>query len=84
MDMKGARKNLQKLIRFIIRLKENYRPLPALIRISEALFTTERDVWWRPRDYEWIEEIGEFKKYDVELGFYYEKLEWEHIRKGYQ
>ena len=82
--MKGARKNLQKLIRFIIRLKENYRPLPALIRISEALFTTERDVWWRLRDYEWIEENGEFKKYDVALGFYYEKLEWEHIRKGYQ
>ena len=79
--LKGARKNLQKLIRFIIRLKENYRPLPSVIRLSEILFNTERDVWWRPRDYEWIEEKGEFRKYDIELGFYYEKLDWQHIKE---
>lgn len=78
--LKGARKNLQKLIRFITGLKENYRPLPALIRISESLFNTDKDVWWRPREYEWIEEKGEFKKYDVELGFYYEKLDWPHVK----
>ena len=79
--LKGARKNLSKLIRFILRLKGNYRPLPAIARISDSLFGTDRDVWWKMRDYEWIEEEGEFKKYDVELGFYYERLDWSHIKE---
>ncbi|MBE5739388.1 MAG: hypothetical protein E7349_00875 [Clostridiales bacterium] len=78
--LKMARKNLSKLIRFVEQLKGNYRPLPSMVRLSEALFHRERDVWWRPRGYEWAEETSEFRTYDVELGFYYEVLNWEHIR----
>lgn len=78
--VEATRRNLLKLIRFIEKLKGNYRPLPALARISDSLFDTDRDVWWKMRDYEWIEESGEFRKYDVELGFYYEILEWEDVK----
>jgi hypothetical protein len=82
--LKGAKKNLAKLIRFILHLKDNHRPLPALARISDSLFNTDRDVWWKMRDYEWIEETGEFRKYDVELGFYYEILDWQHVKQEIQ
>jgi hypothetical protein len=72
----NTRKNLAKMIRFILRLKGNYRPLPAIARLSDALFGTSRQIWWQPRDYEWMEEEGEFKSYDVDLGVGYEPINW--------
>ena len=75
--LRATRRNLQKLVRFIERLKENYRPLPSVSRLSESLFDTDRDTWWKMRDYEWIREEGEFKKYDVDLCQFYESLDWD-------
>lgn len=75
--VRATRRNLYRLIRYMRRLKEDYRPLPTLRRISDSLFDTDRDTWWRMRDFEWIREKGEFKKYDVDLGQFYESLNWE-------
>lgn len=75
--VRATRKNLGKLIRFVRHLKDGHRPLPAVIRLSESLFDTDHDTWWKMRDYEWIQESGEFRKYDVDLCRFYEALNWD-------
>lgn len=75
--LQAMRRNAKKLVRYILRLKNGDRPLPTLRRLSDSLFDTDRDTWWKPREFEWINEKGEFRKYDVDLCQYYERLEWE-------
>ena len=75
--LQATRCNARKLIRYILRLKEDYRPLPTIRRLSDSLFDTDRDTWWKPRDYEWAGEKGEFQKYDIDLGQFYEMLNWD-------
>lgn len=74
--MKGREKNIEKLVRYFEYLKKDAYPIPVLKLISENLFHTPLDNWWKERCFNTIMQDGEFSVYDIDRGQFYESMDW--------
>lgn len=77
MRIAGREKNILKLQRYFRYLKRDERPLPVLCLVSDTLFHTTTENWWKERDYETGRQEGEFASYDIDRGQIYESMDWE-------
>lgn len=77
MRIAGREKNILKLQRYLRYLKKDVRPLPVMPLISDTLFHTPTENWWKERIIETGRQEGEFAAYDIDRGVIYESMDWE-------
>ena len=76
MRIAARENNIVKMMEYFESLKEDKYPIMVLKLVSEYLFKTPEDDWWKERFYDIGEYGGKFATYDVDRGMFYESIDW--------